>query len=174
MMRKTLRARVDEEDDEREDAKEDDEEEEEENEDEGQRASSFTSYFKATNVNVNRILQACKPDNKKAPMCEEDASSAVAREGKASTQKKSARTARKASLREESRARRVMFFSGRTAGSREGASMSAASMSAASMSAASSSWACVRARRSARHASARIAQFAKPRRVPRHGNERFR
>jgi len=74
MMRKTLRARVDEEDDEREDAKEDDEEEEEENEDEGQRASSFTSYFKATNVNVNRILQACKPDNKKAPMCEEDAS----------------------------------------------------------------------------------------------------
>ena len=102
-------------------------------------------------------------------MCEEDASSAVAREGKASTQKKSARTARKASLREESRARRVMFFSGRTAGSREGASMSAASMSAAS-----SSWACIRARRSARHASARIAQFAKPRRVPRLGNERFR
>ena len=80
MMRKTLRARVDEEDDEREDAKEEEEEEEEEdddeeeNEDEGQRASSFTSYFKATNVNVNRILQACKPDNKKAPMCEEDAS----------------------------------------------------------------------------------------------------
>ena len=81
MMRKTLRARVDEEDDEREDAKEDEDEEEErdddeeENEDEEQRASSFTSsYFKATNVNVNRILQACKPDNKKAPMCEEDAS----------------------------------------------------------------------------------------------------
>ena len=75
MMRKTLRARVDEEDDEREDAKEDEDEEEEEdddeeeNEDEEQRASSFTSsYFKATNVNVNRILQACKPDNKKAPM----------------------------------------------------------------------------------------------------------
>mmetsp|Transcript_5823 Transcript_5823/g.23581 ORF Transcript_5823/g.23581 Transcript_5823/m.23581 type:complete len:217 (+) Transcript_5823:1134-1784(+) len=63
--------------------------------------------------------------------CEEAAPSAAAGRGRASATAQSARTARRESRSEASRARGVMVFGGRTRGSREGASMAVASMSRA-------------------------------------------
>ena len=57
-----------EEEEEEEEVKEEKEEKEEEEDDDGDEENRYErQYFKAKNINIHRILKACKPDNAKAP-----------------------------------------------------------------------------------------------------------